>query len=101
MDCVWLVEPAHLPSLAKIGFTYRILGPRVEYAGGLQPIIFNIKHVLDNMHLRNKACWDVVSDSGRLQLLADELSRNDWHDNLIDEDVRENIYQKVSALEDA
>jgi N-acyl amino acid synthase of PEP-CTERM/exosortase system len=101
MDCVWLVEPAHLPSLTKIGFTYRVLGPRVEYAGGLQPIIFNIKHVLDNMHLKNKACWDVVSDSGRLQLLADELSRNDWSDSLISDEVWEGIYNKHASLEDA
>jgi N-acyl amino acid synthase of PEP-CTERM/exosortase system len=101
MDCVWLVEPAHLPSLAKIGFTYRVLGPRVAYGDGLQPIIFNIKHVLDSMHMKNKACWDVISDSGRIQQLADQLSRNDWSDNLIDEEVWESIYNKHANLEDA
>jgi hypothetical protein len=36
-----------------------------------------------------------------LQLLADELSRNDWSDSLISDEVWEGIYNKHASLEDA
>ena len=94
LDCVWLVEPCHLPSLGQIGFPYRVLGPKSKIHGGLQPVIFNIKHVLDSMSRKNRACWEIISDSGRLQLLADELVHNDWQDELIDEVILEQIYEK-------
>jgi N-acyl amino acid synthase of PEP-CTERM/exosortase system len=99
MDCVWMVEPKHLWSLNKIGFSYRVLGPHSEYCGGLQPVIFNIKNVLDTMERKAPHCWDIVSDGGRLQHMADELASNDWHDNLIDESCWEKILQKCSFVE--
>lgn len=95
MDCVWMVEPRHLWSLNRIGFPYRVLGPHVKIHGGLQPVIFNIKHVLDTMRRKEPSCWEIVSDSGRLQEMADELARNDWHDGLID-DCWDNLYEKLN-----
>lgn len=96
-ECVWMVEPKHLPSLNQIGFSYRVLGPSVPLHGGLQPLIFNIKHVLDTMHRKDPACWDIVSDSGRLQAMADELARNDWQDSLIDQECREKILERLES----
>ena len=96
LDCVWLVEPCHLPSLNLIGFPYRVLGPKVRAHGGVQPVIFNIKHVLDSMHRKNRPCWEIVSDGGRLQALADELSRNNWQDELIDELILNQIHEKLT-----
>ncbi len=97
LDCVWMVEPAHLESLRQIGFPYRVLGPKVKAHGGLQPVIFNIKQVLDTMRHRRPHCWDIVSDQGRLQRMADDLIRHDWEDRLMDETCREDIYSKLAA----
>ncbi len=84
-DCVWMVEPRQLWSLKKIGLNYRVLGPHIDHHGGLQPVIFNIKNVLDSMHRQRPHCWDIVSDEGRLQKMADDLAQNDWQDSLIDD----------------
>ena len=97
MDCLWMVEPEHMESLRQIGFEYRILGPRLDYMGGMQPIIFNIKHVLDNMREREPHCWVIVSDGGRLQEMADRLVQNDWHDALLDEICLERIYRHLET----
>ena len=97
LDCVWLVEPCHLPSLNRIGFPYRILGPQAKIHGGLQPIIFNIKHVLDNMSRKNRGCWEIVSDSGRLQTKADELLRNDWQDELLNDALLDSIVERLNV----
>jgi hypothetical protein len=95
MEGVWMVDPVHLASLDRIGFTYRPLGQHVQYQGGAQPVIFNIKNVLDSMREKNRHCWDIVSDLGRLQKMADDLSQNNWQDNLLDEDAWEDMYEGV------
>ena len=84
-DCVWMVEPRQLWSLKKIGLHYRVLGPHIDHHGGLQPIIFNVKHVLDSMHFQKPHCWEVAADEGRIQKMADDLQRHDWQDALIDD----------------
>lgn len=84
MEGIWMVDTNHLESLKKIGFDCRPLGPHVHHHGGQQPVIFNIKHVLDCMRRLNPHCWDVISDRGRLQGIADALQRNDWQDGLLD-----------------
>jgi N-acyl amino acid synthase of PEP-CTERM/exosortase system len=96
LDCIWMVEPCHLPSLSHIGFPYRVLGPKLKVHGGLQPVIFNIKHVLDTMRTKNPACWEIISDSGRLQDIADGLARNDWQDALLDDVTLEQVYEKLA-----
>lgn len=83
---VWMVDSMHLQSLDRIGFSFGLLGPYVNYHGGAQPVIFNIKHVLDNMRAKNRHCWDLISDLGALQTTADGLARNDWQDRLMDEE---------------
>lgn len=94
-DCVWMVEPKQLWSLKKIGLTYRVLGPQIDHHGGLQPIIFNIKNVLDSMHRQNQNCWEIVSDEGRIQKMADELQQNDWHDALADDAAQSVIDERL------
>ncbi len=97
MDCVWMVEPSHIRSLNRIGLVYRVLGSKVSIHGGLQPIIFNIKHVLDNMRSHAPHCWEIISDEGRLQDMADELCQNDWQDRLIDDECWDQIYDTLKS----
>ncbi len=99
MDGVWMVDSCHLTSLDKIGFSYNVLGPHVKAHGGVQPVIFNIKNVLDTMRRKNRHCWDVISDLGRLQKNADDLHQNDWSDNLMDEESWESFYERAAEAE--
>lgn len=94
-DVVTAMDTTHFRTMKRIGMPYRVLGPRVDYHGGQQPIIFNIKHVLDNMSMENPECWEIVSDQGRLHRQANTMAQNDWHDNVFDEDCREMILRKL------
>lgn len=94
-DCVWMVEPRQLWSLKKIGMNYRVLGPHIDHHGGLQPVIFNIKNVLDTMHSQKPHCWEIVSDEGRIQKMADELVQNDWQDALIDDSAQAQVADRT------
>lgn len=94
-ECLWLVEPQHLPSLKLIGLPYHTLGPKFDYFGTVQPIIFNIKHALDHMRLVNPYCWDVISDEGRVQAMADDSNYHGWQDGLIDDDCRQQILERL------
>lgn len=94
-DCVWAVEADHVQSLRQIGLPIHILGPRIDYHGGAQPIIFNIKTALDQMHGVQPYCWEIISDSGRLQEMADKLQLNRWQDRIIDPLCREKILEKL------
>ncbi len=85
LEGVWLVDSCHLSSLDKIGFSYKVLGPHVKEHGGVQPVVFNIKHVLDTMRRKNRHCVDLVADLGRLQKIADDLHQNDWKDEMTDD----------------
>lgn len=94
-DMVTAMDPTHFRTMKRIGMSYRVLGPRVDYHGGQQPIIFNIKHVLDNMAMENPECWEIISDQGRLHRQANTMAQNEWHDNVFDDDCREMIMQKL------
>lgn len=94
-NAVWMVEQRQLWSLKKIGLSYRVLGPHVDHDGGLQPIVFNIKNVLDGMHRKKPRCWEIVTDQGRIQTMADELQENDWQDALIDEACQEMVERQT------
>ncbi len=96
-ECVWMVEPRHLRSLNKIGFPYRILGPKVDCHGGLEPLIFNIRGTLESMRTRAPHCWDIVSDSGRLQHMAETLGRSGWIYRLLDDQCWDEIYRSFAA----
>lgn len=94
-DMITTMDTTHCRAMKRIGFSYRVLGPRVEYHGGQQPIVFNIKHVLDNMAIENPQCWEVVSDQGRLHRKANIIAQNQWHDNVFDDATLEMILQKL------
>lgn len=95
LDCVSVMDPCDFASLKRIGFTYRVLGPRIEYQGSQQPIIFNIKHVLDNMAVQNRECWEIVSDHGKLNERANLLQQERWHDGIFDDVTRELSMRKL------
>ncbi len=101
LDVVWIVDSCHLTSLERIGFPFHVLGPHVPYHGGSQPIVFNIKNVLDTMRRKNRHVWDIVSDLGRLQKTADDLHQNDWQDHLMDEHSWEEFYEQSLTKETA
>jgi N-acyl amino acid synthase of PEP-CTERM/exosortase system len=96
-DCVCVLDPEQLYALQRIGLSYRVLGPRVDMGGPQQPVIFNIKHALDNMILQNPPCWEIVSDRGRLHLKANELEQNAWHDDMFDEKCMDMIFDRLST----
>ncbi|HRQ60694.1 MAG TPA: PEP-CTERM/exosortase system-associated acyltransferase [Alphaproteobacteria bacterium] len=95
-DVLWMVEASHVPSLKAIGLPIHILGPRIDYHGGSQPLIFNIKTALDAMHAAQPYCWDIITDSGRLQDVADKLQLNRWQDRILDPVCREKILEKLA-----
>lgn len=94
-DMITAMDTTHFRTLKRIGFSYRVLGPRIDYHGSQQPIVFNIKHVLDNMAIENPECWEIVSDQGRLHRKANIIAQNQWHDNVFDDATREMIMQKL------
>jgi N-acyl amino acid synthase of PEP-CTERM/exosortase system len=94
-DCICILDPEQLYALQRIGLSYRVLGPRLDLAGPQQPVIFNIKHALDNMILQNPPCWEIVSDRGRLHLKANEIEQNAWHDQMFDQQCMDMIFQHL------
>lgn len=95
LDVVSAVDPTQFRSLKRIGMSYRVLGPRLNYQGCQQPFIFNIKTALDTMAAENPECWDVVSDRGRLHRRANELHQNNWHDEIFDDVCKEMIMRRL------
>lgn len=95
LNVIVAVSPEDCVSFKDIGMSYRILGPRLKHYGGMQPIIFNIKHFLDSMKARNWSCWEVVSDQGRLNMRADELALNLWHDDVFDHNLTEDVLDQL------
>lgn len=95
MNGVMMVEESQISTLQRLGLCYRVLGPRLSYHGDQQPLVFNIKAVMDSMKDINPECWDIVSDKGRLQKRADELNQYSWQDSLFDEACREMILRKL------
>lgn len=96
-DCVCVLDPEQLYSLQRIGLSYRVLGPRLDMGGPQQPVIFNIKHALDNMILQNAPCWEIVSDRGRLHIKANEMEQNAWQDQMFDEKCMDMIFDRIST----
>lgn len=94
-DLLWMPETAHIPSLKSIGLPIHILGPRLEYHGGAQPLIFNIKTALDSIHTAQPYCWEILTDGGRLQAIADRQQLNRWKDRIIDPVCRKKILDKL------
>lgn len=95
-DCICIMDPGQLHSLQRIGLSYRILGPELDMGGAQQPIIFNIKHALDNMILQNPPCWEIVSDRGRLHMMANALAENNWQDQIFDQQCMNMIFERLA-----
>lgn len=96
-DCVCILDTEQLYALQRIGLSYRVLGPRLDMGGPQQPVIFNIKHALDNMILQNTPCWEVVSDRGRLHLKANTLEQNAWQDEMFDQRCMDMIFERLNS----
>jgi hypothetical protein len=94
MDCVMVVETAHLQSLQDLGLSYRVLGPRLGGHVPMQPVIFNVKIALDHMREENRHCYELLSDSGSLARRADQLSTQNWHDHVFSGECWDHIYNK-------
>ena len=89
------MDPMQFRSLRKLGMDYRVLGPRLTVHGRHQPLVMNIKAVLDHMADRNPVCWEVLSDRGKLMRRANELASYEWHDTIFDESTREGLIDKL------
>lgn len=79
-SCVMTIEPRQVESFKNLGLVAHTLGPSIILHGPQQPVILNIKAVLDNMAQVNRACWDVLTDRGALQRRVDESFRKSWQD---------------------
>lgn len=95
LNCIALMDPMQFRSLKQLGMDYRVLGPRLDTFSRHQPLVMNIKAILDNMAEQNPVCWEVVSDRGKLEKRANELSRFEWHDTIFDEATRESIMDRM------
>lgn len=95
LNVVMALTKEDCKSLQALGCSYRVLGPALTYYGGLQPIIFNVKHFLDSMKRENRACWEIVSDRGHLHNRANELALNKWHDLVFEGKIRDEILEQV------
>ena len=93
--CVTALESKQFHTMRRMGFTYQVLGPRIEHQGVQQPLLFNIKAVLDSMASANPECWDVISDKGRLHRRATDLYQADWQDSLFDDIGRDMMARKL------
>lgn len=88
-DCVAMIEPSQLRNFHEMGLSYKVLGPRLEYHGLQQPVVFNIKTVFDNMLIDRSDCWEVISDDGRLHKKANDIYKTSWENNLLEEPQRD------------
>ncbi len=90
LDCVSLMDPADFRSLKRLGMPYKVLGPKVTFMQdcGQQPIIYNIKAVLDSMESFNPECWEVLSDKGALSQRASEIQLENWRHDIFTETVQ-------------
>ncbi|MCB9988124.1 MAG: PEP-CTERM/exosortase system-associated acyltransferase [Rhodospirillales bacterium] len=95
LDCVYAASPEEFEVFKKLGFDYRVLGPRLKGHGEQQPIIFNIKHSLDKMKETNPACWEIVSDRGRLHDQAIARSKDNWYERIFDKECKDAIMEKL------
>lgn len=95
LDVVSAVEPAQFRTMKRIGLSYRVLGPRLNYQASQQPFIFNIKSALDTVAAENPECWEVLADRGRLHHRANELHQNNWQDAIFDDVCKEMILRKL------
>lgn len=95
LNVVVAVSQEDCKSFKEIGMSYRVLGPKLKYYGDMLPIIFNIKHFLDTMKKINWPCWEVVSDQGRLSVLADDIALSQWHDDMFDNKTTEGILTQI------
>ncbi len=95
LNCIAMMDPMQFRSLKQLGMDYRVLGPRLDAFGRHQPLVMNIKTVLDSMAEQNRFCWEVVSDRGKLERRATELSRFEWHDTIFDQATRESVMDKL------
>ncbi|GJL85843.1 MAG: hypothetical protein DHS20C02_16180 [Micavibrio sp.] len=95
-DCLLFIESDQLKNFEKMGIAYTILGPKVQHHGEQQPVIFNIKNVLDTMLIDNLACWEILSDMGRLHKMVNGLYQNSWQDEVMDNLAWNDLHEKLS-----
>ena len=74
-DCFCVFDETQLDAMRRIGLEYETLGAPIEFFGRQQPVLMNIRHVLETMKINNEPCWDIVSDYGRLDAKAEKLHR--------------------------
>lgn len=96
LDIISLMDPGDFRSLKRLGMPYKILGARVNFGQvSLQPIIYNIKNVLDNMEQANPECWEVLSHKGRLNRRAMEIQLNNWDTAIFDETAKAGMMKRL------
>lgn len=93
-NCVMAVQLEDFKWLGKMGMEHRVLGPRLHNYGGMQPVIFNIKYMMDNALRYNPMCWELLTDHGRLHHMASDRMTNEWHDTVFDPGMQRKIIER-------
>lgn len=83
-DCLLNIEQSQLQAFNQMGLSYHTLGPITYPHGAMQPVVFNMKNLMDTLLIDNPPCWDIISDRGRLHKRANNQHLNDWQDTIID-----------------
>lgn len=65
-EWVAVMEPALLRLLQRVGIYYAPIGELIEHHGSRQPCAANIEEMVETSRQHNFACYEVMTDSGRL-----------------------------------
>mgnify|MGYP002777040319 CR=1 FL=1 len=69
-----LMEPRLIQKLALCGIDFEPIGEAVEHRGMRHPTMLkDIGETLEHMRNHHRAAWEIVSDAGRLELMARRL----------------------------
>ncbi|ABA57652.1 conserved hypothetical protein [Nitrosococcus oceani ATCC 19707] len=68
-----IMEPALNRLLGRFGFDLEPIGPEVDYYGIRQPCLQNIDSVLARVFQKNRDIWELVTESGRKEGIAESV----------------------------
>jgi N-acyl amino acid synthase of PEP-CTERM/exosortase system len=70
VDCIAVMEPRLICSIAATGFCCENIGGPIEFHGTRQPVIFNLRQVYEHGRRTGSLFYPLMADRGRLYALA-------------------------------
>lgn len=83
-QCCALLETQLIDSFERLGIICHRIGPVIDVAGHRQPVIIDLFTTVNNMRVRQKAVWEMVTNNGLLHDRIYDL-KNEKHafDNVL------------------